>query len=381
MAFNRLRNCIDQEIIRFSIETLLGSSLSKEPLSFDRELRFDRQKQVAWRAGDYEAYRIIYPTKRYAGHRLLTTTTFLLTGKKLGLFIQPKNEMHGFVIYLRDSVVVTVAKSLGVAIKVLRKTANQKDIIKNERQAYMLLPEFVPAIVKYQNAAQLEPFDYVVSRFVENSHPVTSEEWSTVFPAVMQALLLCYERAGFKRISVDEVVVQVAGILEKHQGHSEFFELCRKVIQNINRVCLRFRDAKLFTTFVHGDVTWDAIHRNGDSIKIIDWGNAGYKSVFYDLFVQEFYRADSKFWGNFFEAKSHDFFSSYFFGAFDTFYRGLTTRMSTSFSLYDIKANLCVSLLQNAIDNFLRYRVVDELEGVEFFRLIEKVGEFLCAAS
>jgi hypothetical protein len=298
----------------------------------------------------------------------------------LGLFIEPKKEIQGLVIYPRDSVIVTVAKSQGVATKVLRKTANQKDVIENERQAYRLLPEFVPAIVEYQNAAQPESFDYIISRFVANSYPVTPGEWHTVLPTVMQALLLCYERAGFRRITVTEVVEQAVGTLEKHREQSEFFELCRRVIQDINRVCVRFRDAKLLTTFVHGDVTWDAIHRSGDSIKIIDWGNAGYRSVFYDLFIQEFYRANSKFWRNLLGAKSCDFFSSYFFGAFDPFYRGITTRTSTSFSLFDIKANLIVCLLENAVDNFVRYRVVDELEGIEFFRHIERIKDFLCAA-
>ena len=378
---DRLREYMDKEIIQFSIEHLLKCNLSEEPLWFGKDLRFDVQKQAAWRASDYEAYLITYPTKRSTRRWILTITNLLITGKRLRLFIEPNNEIQGLVIYPRDSVIVTVAKSLGVAAKVLRKTANQKDVIKKECLAYRLLPEFVPSVVEYRNAAQPESFDYVVSQFAANTHPVTHGEWSNFLPTVIDALLLCYERAGFKQINVIDVMDSAIETVEKHSEQSEFSELCRGVVQGIHDVCAQFQDdATLLTTFVHGDVTWDCIHRSGDSIKIIDWGNAGYRSVFYDLFIQEFYQANPKFWGNLLKVDSYDFFSDYFFGAFNSFYRGLTALTSVSFSLFDIKANLLVSLLENATDNFLRYRVVDELEGIEFFRHIKKIKDFLCAA-
>lgn len=358
----------------------MGCNLCEEPLGFSRELRFDTPKQVVWRASDYEAYLINYPNKRSNWHRMLTIANLLRKGERQGMFIEPKNEVQGLVIYPRDSVIVTIAQSLGVAAKVLRKTTNQRDIVKKECLACKLLPDFVPAILAYQNTAQPGSFDYVISQFVANTNPVTPSEWHIVLPAIVDALLICYERAGFRRINVTDIIEQAVDTLEKHHDQSEFSELCREVIQDINRICECYKDAKLLTTFVHGDVTWDAIHRSGDSIKIIDWGNAGYRSVFYDLFIQEFYQANPKFWGNLLNVKSYDFFSDYFFGVFDSFYRGITTRTGISFSLFDIKANLIVSLLVNALDNFLRYRAVDELEGIEFFRHIKKSKDFLCAA-
>lgn len=378
MDSNRLRNCIDHNIVKFSLDNLLGCSLIEEPLFFDEGLRFDNRKQVVWRASDYEAYRIIYPINKYVGHRILTTTKFLFTGDKTGLFIRPKYEIKGLVIFPRDSVIVTVAKSLGVAIKVLRKNANQKNVIKNECKAYKLLPEFVPAVLNYQDSCQLESFDFVISQFVANSSPVKHEEWQYILPTVMQALLLSYERGGFKRIKVTEVIEQARNTLEINREQTEFFYLCQNVIQDLSEICMRYRDAKLMTAFVHGDVTCDAIHRNGNSIKIIDWGNAGFRSVFYDLFIQEFYRADSKFWRNILQAESNEFFSDYFFGIFDSFYKEISTLTCTNFSLADIKGNLVVSLLQNAIDNFERYRTIDELEGIEFFQHINKIKNYIC---
>ncbi len=376
----RLREYIDQEIIQFSIQDLLRCKLSEEPLWLGKDLRFAIQKQAAWRASDFEAYRIIYPTKRFAGHQILTIANLLLTGKRLRLFIEPKNDIQGLVIYPRDSVIVTVAKSLGVAVKVLRKITNQTDVIEKESMAYKLLPEFVPSIIEYRDAAQPESFNYVVSQFAANTYPVTAEEWHTVFPTVMHALLLCYERAGFRQTNVNDVTERAVKTLEKYGGQSEFFELSRRIIQNIHDVCTQFQDAKLLTTFVHGDTTRACIHRDGDSIKIIDWGSAGYRSVFYDLFTQEFYRATPKFWGNLLRVDSYALLSDHFFGAFDSFYRGLKARTGTDFSLSDIKTNLLVSLLEKSVDSLLRYRVVNELEGIEFFRHIEKIESVLCAA-
>lgn len=380
MAVKRLRECIDQEIVRFSIKDLLGCSLNEKPLSFDKNLRFDTQKQAVWRASDHEAYQVICPTKGSAWHRMFATANLLLKGEGTGLFIDPKNDIQGLVIYPRDAVIVTVAKSIGVAAKVLRKTSSQKNVIENERTAYQLLPEFVPAIIRCQNDAKSDSFDYVVSKFVPNNHPVSKEEWHIVFPAVAQALLLCYERAGFRRISVTEIMERAEGTLEKHREESEFYQLCQSVIHDINGICIRFSDANLLNTFSHGDLTWDAIHRSGDSLNIIDWGNAGYRSVFYDLFIQEFYSANPRFWRNLLDAKSLDFFSSFFYGTFDLYYQGLIARTRTDLSLFDIKANLIICLLENAVDNFVRYRVVDEQEGMEFFGHIEKIKDFLCAA-
>jgi len=379
-----LRRYVDQEIIRFCIQSLWGHDICERLLEFGKELIFDAQKQVAWRAEDLEAYSIIYPGKRFALHRILKIANLFFRGENLGLMIEPKDDIKGLVVYPRDSVIVVAAKSLGVVTKIIRKTSNQKDIVKKECLAHKLLPEFVPAIVKYQgnqNSSRVTSFDYVTSEFAENNFPVRDSQWHTVLPDVMDALLLCYERAGFRQTNITNVMDYAVETTEKHNGESEFSRLSRRIIQNILDICTQFREAKLLTTFVHGDVTPACVHGNGDSIKIIDWGSAGYRSVFYDLFTQEFYRASPKFWGNLLKADSNDFFSGHFFGAFNSFYNNLKAKTGTDFSFFDIKANLLVSLLAKSVNSLLRYRVVNEQEGIEFFRHIERIESVLCAAN
>lgn len=293
-------------------------------------------------------------------------------GNKWSLFFQ------GFVVYPRDSVIVVVAKCLGVVVKVLRKINNQRDLIEKERTAYKLLPEFVPRILDYKDEAENSSFNYVLSEFIENIYPLSRKEWQTFFPTLVPILMLCYKRVGFKEKKIVDVIDFVNYTLEKYEDkESKFYNFAKRIIENICNICQQFKNAELLTTFVHGDLTKDCIHRNIESFKIIDWGNAGYRSVFYDLFIQEFYQVNSKFWGNLLKADSCNFFSNHFFGAFDSFCRNLKTQTNVDFSLFDIKANLLVSLLEKSVASLFRYKVINELEGMEFFRHIEKIERVL----
>jgi len=372
-----MRGEIDLEILRFSVEELLGSHLAIGRTWFSRELRYDPQQHVLWRACDFQAYLALYHVKASLRHRLQTTINLFLNGKGLNFFIEPTDDIDGLVIYLRDSVVVTVCTSLCIAAKVLRKEANQKDVVRKECMAYNLLPEFVPSILDYNLATQPGHLDYVVSRFAPNTCPVTPKEWHTVLPKLFDALFICYQRSDFKKITVIELINHALDMLEKYKEPSEFFELCSGIIHDVCNVCATFEDAQLWQTFVHGDLTWDCVHRDGDTISIIDWGNSGYKNVFFDLFIQEFYRATPDFWRNVLTADSFDFLYKYFFGAFHTFYQNLTERIDADFSLFNVKANLLISLLEKSVDSFLRYRVVNEVEGSKFCQHIRGIVDLL----
>ena len=91
-------------------------------------------------------------------------------------------------------------KSEEAVAKISRPSANQKDVIDKERIAYRLLPEYVPAVKDTGTASELGRFEYVVSEFAPNTHPISSEEWSTVFPQILEVLITCYERAGYDSV-------------------------------------------------------------------------------------------------------------------------------------------------------------------------------------
>ena len=335
-----------------------------------------------WRASDTEAYQIAFPGRSSRSlHRIISTARLLSVGQASGLYVSPATPCSGLVVHPRDSVIVIVMKSEEAVAKVSRPEANQKDVMDNERLAYRLLPEYVPAVIDTGGASEPGRFDYVVSEFAPNTHPISSEEWATVFHQVLEALITCYDRAGYHSVPAADLLDDADKAIKAAGDGTEFGALARDVTESILEVAYEYRDEQIATTFVHGDMTRDNVYRSERGTKIIDWGSSGYKLALYDLMIQEFYTASPRFWMGVRTAPRVEWFDNHFFGGLPPFLEGMRQRAGVQFSLSDIKANMVLSLLQKTTESVHRYRVVNEAEGVEFFTHIDKIRKALCKAA
>ncbi|MBU0638089.1 MAG: hypothetical protein KKB50_04430 [Planctomycetes bacterium] len=371
------RDLADRAAMQFALERLHACPPTARAgwLPWVPELRWDARIQAAWRPGDRAAQSLLYPTESSVRQRLARHLSHLRGGHRLSIPAAHDVADGGLVVFQRDCTVVAVAPGRGVVAKVVRRDARGLPIVARETRAAKLLPEYVPAILEHDAPEHAAAFPFVLAEYAPNENPVTREEWPAVLPGVLEILLTGYERAGFVEESLRPAVERTMA-QGQTPGGSAFDLRCRRTIDQIGRACGAAGDPPLLSTTVHGDLTWNNVHRTGNGLKLIDWANGGRRNVFFDLFMQEFYRGEAEFWSELPRARSLEWFERYFFGAFLRFRAGLERLCGRVLSVDEIRAQLVFCLLEMAVENYRRYSAVDEVEGEEFFRHID-----MCAAA
>ena len=378
----RRRDAVEVEIVRFAIERALKTPVSQRGgmLSWADALRWDPDLQAMWRAGDRTAQALLYPSESTHGQRFTRMMRHVRRGPRTALCVRANQGVQGLVVFQRDCSVVAVAQSLGRVAKVMRRAAGGLGMIEKEVRAHRLLPEHTPAVIEHAANAPTGGFPYLVSEYVGDDEPVTPRQWPRVLPEALDVLFVCYRRAGLETAALGEALEDAVMYLEPDRPGA-FDARCRRVIERLADVCRALGDQRIIRTTVHGDLTPENVRRGGGALKLIDWSNGGRRCAWHDLFIQEFYRADPAFWGGLLTSRDADWFDSFFFGAFRYFAQRLETLSGSRFSLEEVRANLVLCLLETAVANYERYRVVDPVEGAEFFEHIEACVEALCAGS
>lgn len=135
-------------------------------------------------------------------------------------------------------------------------------------------------------------YHFIKIPFFENNNPIQKNEWGDILRSVItKPLIEFYAHTGIDRVPAELYINELAEkAREKNlyrRYHKEFIIL-EKLIERY--------DPKVYTTFVHGDLTWFNTHRDKSKVKVIDWEGCRRDNLLYDLFYQERWHITIDYW-------------------------------------------------------------------------------------
>jgi hypothetical protein len=212
------------------------------------------------------------------------------TGRDARLFHVPQYVWNGTVLHPRDNMLVVVQRRPRMVWKVLNRDSTQPEIIARELEALRFFGGLVPPVYEFSFSLGLP---YLKQEFALNTQPVSIADFPEVLRRLTASLVSGYVRAGINSIPVESWLASFRANMGAHvQGSCEFQNsveaLSIRVERHLAAILSERPGLTVYSSFAHGDITPRNIRRHKDQLKLIDWGNAGYRNILFDVFMADF---------------------------------------------------------------------------------------------
>lgn len=246
--------------------------------------------------------------------------------------------------------------SKGLVLK-LTEFKYEPNFLFNFQTAYQSLPNNVSKIKKSGTRGK---YCYVVSELISNTKKISWKKWCKVLPQITHLIKKLFFSTSPETISAN---IYAKEILEKMYKdkigkknlNKEYTEIIGLIEQCIKKYSVN--DCLLYRTFTHGDLVPNNVLVSASEYYIVDWDNAGYQNILYDLFIQDFYYVDKPVWREFDKA---NFISNpselFFFGWVDEYIKMVNNGLGVTLTNEQIKVSLIICLSEIARKSYLRYQ-------------------------
>lgn len=240
-------------------------------------------------------------------------------------YIHPKTRGGTVIFPSYDSLTAVVLKDSCV-YKVSKGDNNVNKRIYHEVVAFQHAPSLCPEIYDYCISDDKSAVDYIITDYVSNNKPIKWKEWPTVLRSLEASLIEFYQSYGIEIVTVTKYFLDLCSKIKKNKGDfsdSTFISLSEDLLDKLVFIvtsCLeKYKGINTIAlTQTHGDITPDNVRRSKRGLYLIDWGNAGKRNIFYDLFIQEYHRKNSLFW-RLFPASNLEEYKPFFYGWSNSF--------------------------------------------------------------
>ncbi|MBC8432923.1 MAG: hypothetical protein H8D96_13515 [Desulfobacterales bacterium] len=261
--------------------------------------------------------------------------------------------------------------------KILTPIEAEPDFLDIEEKVFHAIPKHVPAIIK--SGVLQNNYFYIVWKYLKPTAPISFYNWSQYTPDIIDIMFQQYAAMGVIKKSCEEYLTELERKLFTCKQKSFLVEI-NEIKDRIHTLLKLYEyDSKnetLFMLHCHGDLVPNNVLSVKGKLYLFDWSLGGWLNAFYDLMIQEFYRADSIFWKRFKMISKFELIENqYLLGWGKPFIDRLEALLETELSIQQIKMGCLISLLEKSVNSFCRYQHHDiNFESGEYIlKLIIKI--------
>lgn len=209
-----------------------------------------------------------------------------------GLLASEKSLEGVIMLPRRGHTMVVLDYKERIVYKVFSSSEECHDLINKEEVVQKCLTNKVPKIVDHQYTTDMS---FVKYHFVPNDYPVRRKDMPALMQQIVADLIALYDCAGIKSQKLSDYtkyLVRRFDCIKPQPGTESFnkdLDRCfRQLMSELKSLEAKYKDVQIYSAFTHGDIAHPNIRRSDDKYWLIDWNDAGYKNILYDMFMTDY---------------------------------------------------------------------------------------------